>query len=101
MPPLPTKPRLGLYDPSPSPSGPSRYVESLLAHLDPEEFDITLFCRENGPYQPRSNLHLCPIDPAQKAPSQSAPELPPKSKAWRTLAPDCLKLWAGFARETR
>jgi glycosyltransferase involved in cell wall biosynthesis len=98
---FPRRSRIGIYEPSPGPSGPSRYVESILAAINPEEFDVTLFCRKGGPYAPRPGVILEEVMPQVRAPSaQLAPAIR-SNRNWRALTPACLKLWIGFARETR
>src|SRR5207247_10073279 len=50
--------RIGLFDPSPGPSGPSRYVTSILSSLDPAEFEPTVFCVIEGPHQAVPGVRL-------------------------------------------
>src|SRR5256714_9599288 len=98
---FPQRPRIGIYEPSSGPSGPSRYVESILAAINPEEFDVTLFCRKGGPYAPRPGVILEEVMPQLRAPSAQSAAATPSNRAWRAMTPACLKLWTGFARETR
>jgi glycosyltransferase involved in cell wall biosynthesis len=60
--------RVGIFDSSDGPSGVSRHVESLLAGLaGGGEFDVTLFCREGGPYAARSGVRLVTLAPLRNA----------------------------------
>src|SRR5258707_6980475 len=98
---FPRRPRIGIYEPSPFPSGPSRYVESILAAINPEEFDVTLFCHQGGPYAPRPGVILEEVMPQARPPSAQPAAETPSKRSWRALTPAFLKLWTGFARETR
>src|SRR5436189_175036 len=48
--------RVGIFDASDAPSGLTRYVDTLLDGIDTEAFEVTLFCRRNGPYGSRSGV---------------------------------------------
>ncbi len=94
--------RIGIYEPSAGPSGPSRYVESILAAIDLEEFHVTLFCRKGGPYAPRPGVTLEEVMP-QARPRSTQPALAPvpvSKRPWRAVTPAWLKLWSGFGPET-
>ena len=43
--------RIGIFESSRGPSGPSRYVHAILRTIDPEEFDVVLYGHASGPYQ--------------------------------------------------
>lgn len=98
---------VGIYESSSAPSGPSRYVESLVAGIDPEEFEIVLFCRRGGPYRQRPGVQLAYVqeeDGFRGTSGDDSPrgdrELPQiLRRGWRRFAPDSLKLWTGFGRE--
>lgn len=47
-------PKIGLHHVFPSTSGPGRYVEALLAGIDPEEFDVVAFGIAGNEYSQRS-----------------------------------------------
>jgi glycosyltransferase involved in cell wall biosynthesis len=94
--------RLGLYCPGAGTGGPWRYVHSLLAHLDPAEFDVTVFCDLPGEYEPRPwvkvvRLGLPPALPGGATPAPG-PARRPRTLAARLLPP-AGRLWAGFAKE--
>lgn len=96
------RPRIGIYEPSSGPSGPSRYVESILSAIDPDEFDIVLFCRSGGPYAPRAGVTLVEVMP-QARPASVTKEPPTKPLArspWRAATPKWVRLWSGFGQET-
>jgi len=93
--------RIGIYEPSRTPSGPSRYVESILSAIDPNEFEIILFCRKTSPYQPRPGITLHPVDtdsPASTKPEKVAQDIKPRRLP--AITPNWLRLWSGFGRET-
>jgi glycosyltransferase involved in cell wall biosynthesis len=102
----PRKPRIGIYEPSRGPSGPSRYVEAILAGVDPAEFDVVLFGRAGGPYGARPGVELVevhrPFEHAGASNDSTSAPAPPGilRRGWRTMTPDWVKLWGGFGRET-
>ncbi len=105
--PTPRRTRLGIYDASPAVGAISRYVESILAEIDPAEFEVILFGVAEGPYKifPRFKAINAPAR-ASVAP-QGTGGLEPTShqttssakRYWRRLAPRSLRLWAGFGRD--
>jgi glycosyltransferase involved in cell wall biosynthesis len=98
------KPRIGIYEPSVSRSGPSRYVDSILDGIDPREFDVVLFCRAGGPYGRRDNVERIFVGSAVPNILPGRRERPAQPnllrRTWRALTPAPLKLWSGFTRET-
>jgi glycosyltransferase involved in cell wall biosynthesis len=93
--------RIGIYEPSSGPSGPSRYIESILAAIDPEEFQVTLFCRTGGPYAPRPGVALEEVMPQIRPRSTQPATRAPFKRSWRAaVTPAWLKLWSGFGQET-
>ena len=103
----PRRPRIGIYDPSHGKTGPSRYVESILGGLDPEEFEVVIFGDPGGPFGSRLGLHVEPV--AADGPPVSGT---PGGRAgpgglgrvargrWRHLTPGLVRLWGGFGRES-
>ena len=99
------RPRIGIYCPGDGTSGPWRYVHSILAALDPAEFEVLVFCNLPGGYEPRPWVQVVPLAP----PGQSGPEQPAPSSQTQTrlslrsvigrLVPGPLKTWMGFGRE--
>ena len=98
-------PRLGFYCPGAGTGGPWRYVHSILAALDPNEFDATVFCDLPGEYEPRPWVKVDRLsDP--RAHSGAAPVTangshPLKRSAITRLAPKAVRLWAGFGEQAR
>jgi glycosyltransferase involved in cell wall biosynthesis len=88
-----TCPRIGIYEPSRGPSGPSRYVESILRGIDPQEFEVVLFGEAGGPYSRCDGVEF----DARDRKSRSRQECLPR-QLWMG-APIFLKLWSGFGRE--
>lgn len=101
--------RIAIYDPAAGPSGPSRYVHSLLANIDPGEFEVCIFCHSTGPYEATETLHLERREREVQAPVReiASSDLPVaahsarRPRAWRSLAPNSVRIWAGFVREVR
>jgi glycosyltransferase involved in cell wall biosynthesis len=97
-----TRPTIGIYEVSSGPSGPSRYVESILSAIDPDEFEIVLFCRTGGPYAARRGVIMeevmPPTRPREIAPAAAA--TPVTKRARQTLTPAWLKLWSGFGQQS-
>jgi len=101
--------RIGIFEPSPGPSGPSRYVESILGGIDTDEFEVLLFCRAEGPYRPRPGVQLVHLPPAQHppatpsvlpAPAGQQVRLPQVQRSRRALGLLGPRLWLGFGRES-
>lgn len=94
---------IGVYEPSPGPSGPSRYVDSLLSALDPAEFRPVVFGHASGPYRDRDGLELIPVCGEAPAGDARAPvrtsERPIVRPRWRRILPGFVRLWSGFSRE--
>jgi glycosyltransferase involved in cell wall biosynthesis len=99
-------PCIGIYEPSRGPSGPSRYVESILKRIDPDEFQVAVLGHATGPYHPGPGRRVVPVEegaaptaaePAA-APAPAAPESSARLllSAWRRLAPDHLRELGGF-----
>jgi glycosyltransferase involved in cell wall biosynthesis len=65
-------------------------VESILRGIDPNEFDVVLFCRGSGPYKPREETEIEEI----ASPAESR-----RAGRSRPAIPEWVKLWAGFGRE--
>lgn len=103
------QPRIGIYDNSDGPSGLSRYIDTILSGIDPDEFEVILFCHSKGPYHSRSGVRLVYTTPDRpvadhleltnnKSVPQSRPSFP--KKLWHLAAPDFIKLWCGFGRDS-
>ncbi len=97
--------RLGFYCPGVGNGGPWRYVHSLLAGLDPAEFDVTVFCDLPGEYEPRPWVNVVRLsgDPAPdgRMNSDDSTRNTPRRLGVSRWVPKTAKLWAGFGRETR
>ena len=103
------RPRIGIYCPGDGTSGPWRYVHSILAALDPAEFEVIVFCHLPGGYEPRPWVQVVPLAP----PGRPGPEQPAPGNQTQTqtqtrpalrsvigrLVPGPLKTWVGFGRE--
>jgi glycosyltransferase involved in cell wall biosynthesis len=93
--------RLGIYCPGNGAGGPWRYVYSLLAHLDPAEFAITLFCDLPVDNSLSSSITVVGLTSGDRG--RSLGEQQRCTGARRALIrralPGCGRLWAGFARE--
>jgi glycosyltransferase involved in cell wall biosynthesis len=96
------RPTIGIYEVSPAPSGPSRYVESILAAIEPDEFEIMLFCRTGGPYAPRRGVTLEEVMPPARThpPALHATATPATKRARHAITPAWLKLWSGFGQQS-
>ena len=86
--------RIGIYEPSRGPSGPSRYVESLLRGIDPREFEVVVFGEAGGPYS-SSEIELRTKDREDQGRQECVPH-----RVWGR-APEFVKLWSGFGRESK
>jgi glycosyltransferase involved in cell wall biosynthesis len=99
-----SRPTIGIYEVSPAPSGPSRYVESILAAIDPDEFEVILFCRTGGPYAPRRGVILEEVMPPARihtpAAAETATATPATRRARHAITPAWLKLWSGFGQQS-
>lgn len=101
--------KVAIYEPSAGPSGPARYVESLLTNIDPVEFEVCVFCHATGPYQSREGVRLERDDgdpgTGAVATDRDAVAGDKQPASWRgrlkTLVPAAPKLWAGYWREAR
>jgi glycosyltransferase involved in cell wall biosynthesis len=98
--------RLGVYCPGNGTGGPWRYVHSVLAGLDPAEFDVTVFCDLSGEYDPQPWVNVVRIGgPAAHLGGATGPttRLAPSARRPRfsRLTPKSLRLCAGFVKQTR
>lgn len=97
---------IGFYCPGVGTGGPWRYVHSILAGLDPGEFDATVFCDLPGEYEPRPWVKVVrlggpvalPDGAAATTPREASPA---KRSALTGLAPRAVRLWAGFGKQSR
>ena len=94
--------RLGIYCPGVGTGGPWRSVHSILAGLDPAEFDATLFCDLPGVYEPRPGVRVVRLGGPPGLPGIAPPAAvtPAHSGLGRRLPP-VVRQGAGFAREAR
>ena len=95
---------LAFYEPSPGPSGPSRYLEAILSELDPDEFELTLFGHADGPYRDRTGTRFVATSPSLKSETALSTTNDGNvavnhhpSKGW----PKSLRFVAGTSRECR
>lgn len=57
--------KIALYDPyTIGFGGLYRYVQGILRALDPGQFDVTLFCHPNMPFETTPQMHVRPVLPA-------------------------------------
>lgn len=94
--------RLGIYCPGPGTGGPWRYAHSILAALDPAEFEVTVYS-DLTEYRPRpwvNAVSLAAEEPALAAAAPGSPT-PARRPALGRLAPPVVRRWAGFGREAR
>lgn len=114
---LPRRFRIGICDGTEHFSGLTRYVHAMLDGIDPDEFEVVLFCRQNSPHQPEPGIRrvFLPFDCGGNptTPGLAPSELPgsansnketgsfePVRGGWRRMAPAPLKLWSGFLRDS-
>lgn len=98
------KRRLGVYCPGAGTGGPWRYVHSLLAAIDPAEFEVTVFCDLPGQYEPQPSVKVVRLKappPVGHAQATEAPAAAPVRTASPQMSshPRWLKVWPGFGRE--
>ncbi len=97
--------RLGIFCPGNGTGGPWRYVHSILAGIDSDEFDVTVFCDLLGVYEPRPWVKVVPLGGPAALPggmSLAAPHATTANRSTLTrLAPKAVRIWAGFGKETR
>ena len=94
--------RLGIYCPGHGIGGPWRYVHSILAGLDPAEFDVTVFCDLPGVYEPRPWVRVVRLGDPAAAPAVTPPVAAPPGRPGRSRRlPPAVRRWAGFARDAR
>src|SRR5262245_7006332 len=65
--------RLGIYCPGNGTGGPWRYVHSVLAGLDPDEFDVTVFCDLPGGSEPEPWMKVVQLKDDPGGPPTTAP----------------------------
>lgn len=94
--------RLGMYCPGTGTGGPWRYAHSVLAALDPAEFDVTLFS-DLTEYLPQPWVKAvslaAAVEPALAVAAGSP--APVRRSPLARLAPPVVRRWAGFGREAR
>ena len=99
------RPRIGIYDPSPSPSGQSRYVDGIMSLLDLNEFDVVIFGHQSGPYRSLGiSLVDCigRVDDPTSQENENTEQNKPgaSSRTWRRFIPTQVRLWSGYARNS-
>ncbi len=97
---------LGFYCPGTGTGGPWRYVHSILAALDPNEFDATVFCDLPGEYEPRPWVKVVRLGGPVAHPGGAATTAfeevrPAKRSALTRLAPKAVRVWTGFGKQSR
>lgn len=95
--------RLGIYCPGTGTGGPWRYAHSILAALDPAEFDVTVFS-DLTEYAPRPWMRAVSLATDHQAAAVAAApaaRLASRQSTLIRLAPPAVKRWAGFGREAR
>ncbi len=100
------RPRLGVYCPGNGTGGPWRYAHSVLAGLDPAEFDVTVFS-DLTEYQPQPWVQAVPLPKASAGAAASVPvtstptgpsSAPGRPAGRKRLLPKGVRLWAGFTK---
>ncbi len=89
------RPRLGIHCPGNGSGGPWRYVHSLLAHINLDEFDVCVFCDIDGVYEQRPGVRVVQLTTSPKREQPNAVALPMKLTETRR---NDLRLIAGFLR---
>jgi glycosyltransferase involved in cell wall biosynthesis len=96
---------IGLYCPGNGTGGPWRYVHSIIAGIDPNEFDVSVFCDLLGVYEPRPSVKVVPLGGPQTHPGGAPLTVTRPAPFARTrvvrLAPPAVRLWAGIGRQSR
>src|SRR5262245_42622972 len=96
---------IGIYCPGNGTGGQWRYVHSVIAGIDPAEFDVTVYCDLPGEYEPQPRVKVVriggPTAHLGGATTVAAKPPPPAQRPGLSrLAPKSVRLWAGFARAT-
>lgn len=97
---------LGIYCPGTGTGGPWRYVHSILAALDPAEFDVTVFCDLPGGYEPRPwvkviSLGMSEAPPTGVAMSTAIKSIATPRSALARMVPKSVRRLAGFGVQSR
>lgn len=97
--------KLGIYCPGIGTGGPWRYVHSILAGIDPAEFDVSVFCDLPGGYEPEPWVKIVRLSLPESLYVDAAAKLAEPKPAGRSglsqLLPKPLKICGGFARQAR
>ena len=96
-------PKIGIYEPSHSPSGQSRYIDGILSSIDLKEFEVVIFGHQDGPYQSLGiPIVECSDAPEGTRAQQAGKEGPDPGRGsrrtWRRFIPSTARLWAGYGR---
>lgn len=93
--------RLGIYCPGTGTGGPWRYVHSILAGIDLDEFDVSVFCDMTDGYSPRPGVRIVPLSGTEPTSTlqQATTVAEPRKRGPGSLLPRPLRVWAGFARD--
>ncbi len=98
-----TPAKLGIYCPGHGTGGPWRYVHSILAGIDPDEFQVSVFCDLPGEYGPRPRIEIVRLAGANSTASSSATAETATHRNGRStfskVTPAAVKVCTGFARE--
>jgi glycosyltransferase involved in cell wall biosynthesis len=96
---------LGIYCTGAGTGGPWRYVHSLLAGIDSDEFEVRLFCDLPGAYEPRPEVNVISLRGDCTRSDGSTQGEPPSARSagrsLKSLVPGSVRLWSGFSREVR
>ena len=101
-----TPTKLGIYCPGIGTGGPWRYAHSILAALDPAEFDVTVFCDLPGGYEPRPwvkvvSLGMSDAPPTGVAMSTAIESIANPQSALVRMVPKSVRILAGFGVQSR
>ena len=98
-----TPAKLGIYCPGNGTGGPWRYVHSILAGIDPDEFHVVVFCDLPGGYGPQPRVEVVRLAEADSTASPSATAEIATHRSGRStfskVAPAAVKVCTGFTRE--
>lgn len=95
---------LAFFAPGGGYGGPWRYVHSIVAALDPAEFQVSVFCDMEGEYTPCPWVRLIPWrvnSQRQQFQHVTTTKTTPVWRQGRALIPTPVKVWGGFLRESR
>ncbi len=94
------RPRIGIFAPGSGQTGPWRYTHSILAGIDPGEFDVSVFCDIHGEYTLRPWVRVVRLGGQGSGSGGDTSTSPPPAPR-RLLGyqlPTAVCVWLGFVR---